>query len=245
MNMHKHTLLCSFAVTALSAGLSLSTLADNSVPGDKATPSAMERGLENTKEFVKDSVDKGKRVVQDISQNASEKYQDSKTRDAWLDGKLEFAYTVNRHLNPFRINTKVVDGVVTLSGDVESQIDKDLAEEVALGIDGISEVNNKLAVQGRNNAVKHTAAADKEDDKHEGRDFSQWFDDTTTTATVKSQLLANSNTEGLSINVDTANDVVTLSGIVKTSEEKDLAEKIAENSDGVHEVNNRLEVVAR
>ena len=54
--------------------------------------------------------------------------------------------------------------------------------------------------------------------RNEHRDFPSWLDDATTTAAVKSRLIANSNTKDLQIDVDTRDDVVTLSGRVATGE---------------------------
>ncbi len=61
----------------------------------------------------------------------------------------------------------------------------------------------------------------------------QWADDATTTAEIKTRLLANSNTHGLQINVDTKADVVTLTGKVASTEEAALAEQIASNVESV------------
>lgn len=74
------------------------------------------------------------------------------------------------------------------------------------------------------------------------RDFGSWVDDTTTTAVVKAKLLGNGNTSGLKIDVDTADDVVTLSGRVESSDEKSLAEQIARNTGDVESVRNHLVV---
>ena len=68
------------------------------------------------------------------------------------------------------------------------------------------------------------------------------FDDATTTAAVKSRLIANTNTKCLQIDVDTRNDVVTLSGRVATGEQKELAEQIAGNTRDVDSVRNLLVV---
>lgn len=46
----------------------------------------------------------------------------------------------------------------------------------------------------------------------------------TATALVKTKLLANQSTHGIAINVDTFNNMVSLTGEVSTSEEKDFAE---------------------
>ncbi len=63
------------------------------------------------------------------------------------------------------------------------------------------------------------------------------------TASVKSKLAADVRLGTLtSINVDSAGSVVTLSGTVRSNEEKDWAEKVAASVDGVTDVTNNLEV---
>lgn len=159
-------------------------------------------------------------------------------RDAWLDGKLETAYLLNRHLSPFDIDTEIVDSVATISGTVESDIDKDLAEEIAVSIEGITKVNNKLVVD-----PDRSSQASRNDSNE--RTFGQTVDDATITAVVKSKLLANSNTSGLSVNVDTHMRIVTLTGKVETKEEKSLVEQIARNASNVEKVDSKLTVSAQ
>ena len=72
------------------------------------------------------------------------------------------------------------------------------------------------------------------------RDFSDKVEDATLTAEVKTKLLANSETDGLAIDVDTEARIVTLTGNVKSAEEKALAGEITNNVDGVSKVNNKL-----
>ena len=159
-------------------------------------------------------------------------------KDAWITGKIETVYTLNEHLNPFRIDTDVNDGVVLLTGTVESEIDRDLAAELAKGVEGVVDVENELVVE----TAARTAADER--GEAEGRDFGGWVDDATTTAAVKTKLLANSNTKGLKIDVDTKADVVTLSGRVGSQTEADLAEEIARNTGDVKDVRNNLVVDA-
>jgi osmotically-inducible protein OsmY len=157
-------------------------------------------------------------------------------KDAWLTGRVETMYLLNVHLNSFAINTDVEGGVVHLSGAVESDIDRDLAIELARGISGVTEVRSDLLVDGQ---ASHRTATNA-DPEHRG--FGSWVDDATTTAVVKSKLIGNANTKGLKIDVDTEDDVVTLSGRVQTSEEKALAAEIARNSRDVEDVRNNLVV---
>jgi hyperosmotically inducible periplasmic protein len=157
------------------------------------------------------------------------------TKDAWITGKIETAFLLNAHLNPFAIETDVDNGIVQLSGIVKDDIDRDLAVEVAKGIDGVVDVKSNLTLDADRAAAARESAAGQ-------RDFGSWVDDATTTAVVKSKLVGNANTSGLKIDVDTSNDVVTLSGRVQSRAESDLAEQLARNTGDVKDVRNNLVV---
>ncbi|HZF31628.1 MAG TPA: BON domain-containing protein [Gammaproteobacteria bacterium] len=161
-------------------------------------------------------------------------------KDAWITGKLEAVYALNTHLDAFAIETHTTAGKVHLTGTVDDSIDKDLAGELAKGIDGVVSVDNELTVKGgtRAAAPQHTAATTKNGE----RPFGVWVDDATTTAMVKSKLLADSHIKGTKIDVDTRGDVVTLSGTVGSKEQKELAEQIAKNTGDVKQVKNQLVV---
>ena len=73
-------------------------------------------------------------------------------------------------------------------------------------------------------------------------DAATWVDDKTITAAVKAKLLEDRTTGGMSINVDTLNGTVALSGFAKSAAEKQQAEVIARNTKGVREVRNNLVV---
>jgi osmotically-inducible protein OsmY len=149
---------------------------------------------------------------------------------ARLEGSIWTAIALNRHLSPFSINVEVEGDTAVLTGSVESDVDRDLAKQVALGVDGIERVDNRLTVDAESGETLQQS------------DFSKRIHDATTTATVKSKLLWNSNTHGLDINVETEDGVVTLSGTAQSSEARELAERLAANTDGVAEVRNRIEV---
>jgi hypothetical protein len=70
----------------------------------------------------------------------------------------------------------------------------------------------------------------------------QKIDDATLLAKIKSSLLRSAEVEGLDVDVDVKDGVVTLSGSADTSTEKASAEKIAKTSDGVKRVENRIVV---
>ncbi len=158
-------------------------------------------------------------------------------KDAWLDGKLESAYLFNEHLSPFDIDTDVNNGIVHLTGAVESDIDRELAGEIAQSIDGVSDVKNDLVVDKAQARVAHD-----DDASRERSGFRETVGNATLTAKIKSQLLANSSTSGMEVDVDSDNGNVTLSGTVDSDEEKELIARIAENTSGADSIDNRLMV---
>jgi osmotically-inducible protein OsmY len=153
--------------------------------------------------------------------------------EARQEGSIWTAFALNRHLNPFTIDVDVENGSAKLTGKVETDVERDLAEQIALGIDGVKEVDNQLTLDPTFEAKASSEPS-----------LSQRFDDATLAATVKSKLLWNSNTEGLDIKVSAANGTVSLTGSAQSAEAKELAGRLAANTDGVREVNNLLSVSA-
>lgn len=152
--------------------------------------------------------------------------------EARQEGSIWTALALNRHLNPFDIGVDVETGKAILTGKVETQVEKDLAEQIALSIEGVREVDNQLQIDA---AVKPRESGKK-------LDFAQRFDDASLTATVKSKLLWNASTEALDIAVKTEQGVVTLSGQAGSAPAKELAGQLAQNSNGVLRVNNLLSI---
>lgn len=71
---------------------------------------------------------------------------------------------------------------------------------------------------------------------------SNYVDDKAITTAVKAKLIEDKTTGGLSINVDTLNGEVALSGFAKSQAEKDQAGRIAAATKGVRSVRNNLVV---
>ncbi len=168
--------------------------------------------------------------------NNADYANDWNLKDAWIDGKIESALLVNTHLNNFTIDTEVNKGKAFLSGSVQSASDKSLATEIALSIEGVSSVENNLKVDRKTTMEKRPISDEDE------RTWSTWYNDSTTTASVKSKFLWNDRVDGLDINVDTVNGVVTLNGEADNKSNRKLAEQIASQTDGVRKVVNNLTI---
>lgn len=173
-------------------------------------------------------------VISVVAEDVSKKGEH--VSDTWLQTKLVTTYSLNRHLSIFDIDVDVRDQTAYLGGVVDSSIEKDLAEEVALTIDGMKGVKNSIVV----NEKDAEGRAEKLKDS-----FFQKVDDLTITASIKSKLLANSSIDGMDVNVDTKGSKVMLKGVVSSDVERELAEKIALNTRGVTEVENNLEITSK
>jgi osmotically-inducible protein OsmY len=75
-----------------------------------------------------------------------------------------------------------------------------------------------------------------------GKTVGETVDDATITTRVKTALLNDPDVGGLRIDVDTFKGVVTLSGAVKTAEERDKAVAIAKRIGGVTDVKSTLQI---
>jgi osmotically-inducible protein OsmY len=69
--------------------------------------------------------------------------------------------------------------------------------------------------------------------------------DATLTASVKMALATNKGVKATDLNVDTRNSVVTLTGQVATQAEKQLALRIAKDTDGVRKVVDQIQIAKR
>jgi hyperosmotically inducible periplasmic protein len=69
-----------------------------------------------------------------------------------------------------------------------------------------------------------------------------YVDDTAITTSVKTRMLENKDVAGTSIRVETLNGTVMLSGFAKSALEKNTAENIARNVNGVKMVKNEIAI---
>lgn len=150
-------------------------------------------------------------------------------KDAWLDGKLDTVVLLNEHLNPFEIDIDVTNRVAIISGEVDNETEKEMLSELALSIEGIEEVDNRVQVKGQ-----ESSASSK---------MMNGATDASITAAISTKLLLNTKIDSSDIEVETKNQQVTIDGEVDTGVEKDLVEYIAANTFNVESVKNNLDVV--
>lgn len=152
--------------------------------------------------------------------------------DARLDARISTTYALSPHLRAKDLEVAVQDGKATLTGTVGEDIEKVLAEQIALSVDGVEEVDNRIVVEDDYVAPE----------RPEERSYGEVIEDATITAAVKSKLMWSKHADGLATNVDTQSGQVTLQGTATSEEAKALAERLAMNTRGVVSVDNQLKV---
>ena len=190
-------------------------------------------------------------------------------KDGWLVMKVHSEMVDEDVLNGSNIDVDVKNGVVTLQGTVPSEAARARAVAVAKANDGVKNVVDQLKIapaRGDSAANKAERAADKAEDKAQragektanaaekagdktaaaGRSTGRAVDDGWIKSKIYAQYLADWNTvlNDSDIDVDVANNMVTLNGTVKSAEAKAKAVSIAKATDGVKGVKDNLRVAA-
>jgi hyperosmotically inducible protein len=154
--------------------------------------------------------------------------------EARQETQIWTTYALSPYLRANDLKVSVHEGKATLTGKVAESVSKDLAKQIALGVDGIKSVDNNIEVSSN-----YTLPAQATE-----RSYGEKTDDATITSTVKSKLLWSRYADGLTTDVDTNRGKVKLSGTADTVEAKDAAGRLAANTHGVHSVSNLLVVEA-
>jgi hyperosmotically inducible periplasmic protein len=163
--------------------------------------------------------------------------------DAGITTNVKAKMAADDTVKAYQVNVDTRNGVVTLTGDVDSPLAKERAVQITRNTDGVRDVVDNITVTesaptgglyDRDDADRGTGNIGDNDRPITG--------DAGITSAVKAKLLADSTVSGLRIDVDTENGVVTLTGTVKSKAEADQAMMLARNTDGVTRVVNNLKV---
>jgi len=150
--------------------------------------------------------------------------------DRWVGVKVKSALLFHRNVRATKTDVNVQDGIVTLSGEANSQAQKELTTEYAKDVEGVKDVKNQMTV------AKTPSTPDQT--------IGEKIDDASITAQVKSSLMSHRSTSALKTKVKTTDGVVTVSGIAKNAAEKSLVTKLVNDIDGVNSVVNNMTIEA-
>jgi osmotically-inducible protein OsmY len=178
--------------------------------------------------------------------------------DAGITTAVKSKLAADDTVKASQIDVDTKGQIVTLNGKVDNPAARSRAVELAKSTKGVLDVVDRLTVVasatapgGSNDAAlnraREAAAATTTADADIKRDSTVGtagaaVGDAALTAKVKTRFLADTSISGLKIDVDTKNDVVTLSGTVPTAAEKRRAVDVAKATEGVKSVVDNLKV---
>ena len=153
---------------------------------------------------------------------------DKAINDARQEAQIWTTFALNPYLRANDLKVDVENGKAILTGKVDENVNKELAKAIALGVSGVTDVDNQIQVE-----------ADYRPELP-GGSFGERMDDASITAAVKSKLLWSKSTNGASIEVSSKMGKVTLTGPADSTEDKAIAGRLALNTRGVSWVDNQL-----
>ena len=140
--------------------------------------------------------------------------------DSGITSVVEASLEASEEVKARQVEVRTLEGVVYLTGVVDTIDARREAARIAWRVDGVRGVNNELTVGEMT--------------------VGSWVDDVMISSKVKSQLVANTLIRAADIDVSSSQGVVTLIGRVATQAMKSDAERIARATKGVTDVHNEL-----
>jgi hyperosmotically inducible protein len=150
--------------------------------------------------------------------------KDTRQADSAITSVVQKSLEGNEKVKAKQVEVQTREGVVYLTGVVDTEEARREAARVAWRTEGVGGVVNELTVGERT--------------------VGSWIDDVMISSKVKSKLIANSEIKSGDIDVSSSQGVVTLIGRVSSQTIKSDAERIARATSGVKDVNNELVVGA-
>ncbi len=155
-------------------------------------------------------------IVSSVSVRAAE-------TDNRIEESAKKSYVFKTYLKNDAIHTYSRDGRVTLTGSVNEESHKALAQETVASLPGVKSVDNQLVYKGEMPAQNSDG----------------WL-----SMKVKSSLLFNRNVSAVKTQVFVENGVVTLKGEAETQAQKDLTGEYAKDVEGIKDVRNEMTIAA-
>ena len=141
------------------------------------------------------------------------------------DGRIESSaresYVFKTYLKNDAIKVQSKDGIVTLSGTVEQDSHKGLAQETAANLPGVKSVDNRIELKG----------------EHPAESSNEWI-----AMKVNTMLLFHRNVRSLNTKVYVEQGIVTLRGEANSAAQKDLIPEYVKDINGIEGVRNEMTV---
>ena len=140
--------------------------------------------------------------------------------DSTITRKVKSALMEDPDVRALKVDVDTLEGVVILTGVVETNEAARRAVEVAQEVPGVREVKSNLQIGKKN--------------------WGQALDDKVIGSKIKAKLINEPGIRSLNIDVDVNNGIVTLTGLVEYKYQKNRAIEIAQNTTGTIKVIDNL-----
>ena len=142
--------------------------------------------------------------------------------DTTITSKIKTKMIDDPIVNARNIDVDTSEGNVILTGVVKTDREAERAVEIARQVPGVKNVKNNLQVGTKT--------------------MGQYMDDKMIVSKIKAKLIKEPNIRSLNIDVDVNKGIVTLTGIVKTNEQKERVIEIARSTSGTIDVVDNIKV---
>jgi hyperosmotically inducible protein len=166
--------------------------------------------------------------------------------DGWLTAKVQAKFFADDEIKARYIDVSSRDGAVTLKGFVESDDLRRKAVQLARATDGVAAVTDQLLIGRSPQDLQASAAAPLPTTGSAGGSATAGAvpDDAMVTSLIQARYFIDPALKVRSIDVSTANGVVTLGGEVASDDERARALLLARTTQGVQRVEDGLTVDA-
>jgi len=154
--------------------------------------------------------------------------------EARQETRIQTTFALNPYLRACGLVASVSEGCAILTGTVAEDASKDLAQQIAFGVQGIKSVDNRIEVVPM--FVPPVSAGE--------RAFGELVHDTTVTTAVRSKLAWSRFADGLNAGVATSKGRVTLTGTAPSTDTREAVGRLALSTHGVESIENQLEIRA-
>jgi len=173
-----------------------------------------------------------------------------KMTDSELENKIKAKFDSDAQLKAadLNISADAEKNEATISGAVPTQALRmkavNMAKEASSGLILTDKIEVRPRELTRAEYTEENASAEREKARGAGEKLGDSLDDAWIHTKIVAKLIGNSDTPERKINVDVVNNVVTLRGVVDTTEQRAEAERVAKETEGVTRVVNQLKVGA-
>ena len=156
--------------------------------------------------------------------------------DIALMGRIKAVLSQAKRLHGYSIGVECKDGAVNITGEVPTQIDKDLAEKLVLQTQGVSTITNNLSI---------LPAAARTNQETAPSSLPVKVEDFELEANLRERISSTPDLANAVITIKVKSKIVTLDGAVANEQIRSQIEQIIGNFPQVSRVNNQIKITSQ